>query len=83
MIALHSVDGRVNHLDLRATLLDDALTDALDGLLTSFRIAHDAPLAYVVAACFELRLDQDDTRATPMSLRHAESSQNRWEHESR
>jgi hypothetical protein len=83
VITFHAVYGRIYDLDIRATLIDDALADALDGLLAGFGITHDSSLTYIVATSFELRLDQDDSRSMPVLPRLAERSQHRRDNERR
>jgi hypothetical protein len=72
VVALHAVDGGVDDLNRGAVLLDDAVSDALDGGLASVRVADDASLADVFAAGLELRLDEDDGFALPWVIRTAE-----------
>ena len=83
MIPFHAVDGRVDDLDLRAALLDDALADALDSLLAGFGIADNPSLAYIVTTGFELRFDQNDSRAFPVLPRCAKRSQHCRENKGR
>ena len=83
MITFHAVYGRIYDLDIRATLIDDALADALDGLLAGFGITNDSSLTYVVAPSFELRLNQDDNHALPALSRRAQRSQHRRNNECR
>ena len=46
-------------------MFGDAVADALDGGLAGFGVADDAAFADVVAAGFELGLDEDDGFALP------------------
>ena len=50
MVALHAVDGRVDHFDVGAVLLEDTFTDPVDGGLSRVGVADYAALAYIFAA---------------------------------
>lgn len=73
VIALHAKDRGVDDLDIGAVLVNDAVADALDGGLASVGVADDASLADVLAACLELRLDEDDGGALPELILGAEA----------
>jgi hypothetical protein len=75
VVTLHTVNWGVDDFDVGAVLLKDAVAYALDGGLASVRVTHDAALADVFAAGFELRLYEDDGFALPLSLRRAESAE--------
>ena len=65
MVALHTVDRRVDDFNGGTMLLEDAVADTLNGELASVGIADDTALANVLAAGFELGLDKDDCEAVP------------------
>ncbi len=73
VVPFHAKDGGVDDVDGCASLLDNAVSDAVDGGLTGVWVADDASLADVLAASLELRLDEDDGFASPCFLRRAES----------
>jgi len=83
VIALHAEDGRVDEVECGAVLLEDTFAYALNGGLASVRIAHDASLADVGAASFELRLDENDGGALPRAIGRAESGEDCGEYERR
>ena len=56
VVALHAMDGGVDHFDVSALLLEDTFADAVDGGLSRVRISDYAALSYIFAASFELRV---------------------------
>ena len=64
-----------------AVLLDDAVADAVDGDLAGVGVADDSALADVLAAGFELRLDEDDGFALPVVVGVAECGEDCGEDE--
>jgi hypothetical protein len=82
VVAFHASDRRVDDVNGCAALLDDAVADTLDGGLAGFGVAHDAALADVEAAGFELGLDEDDGFAMPWRFRSAERGDDGWKDES-
>jgi len=81
VVALHAVDGGVDDFDGGAALFGRAFADAEDCLFAGFGVADDAALADVLAAGFELGLDEDDGFALPRLIGCAEGRENRWENE--
>ncbi len=77
VVALHSVDGRVDHFDAGAVLLEDTFADTIDGGPTGVGVADYASFADVGAAGFELRLDEDDDFALPRFVWGAECAKDR------
>ena len=59
-IAFGAGDGGVDDFDVGAAVFFDAGADAIDGELVSGGIANDSTFADVLAAGFELRLDEED-----------------------
>src|SRR5580698_7865361 len=60
LIPFYAGDGGWNGFDYLPAERSHAIGYFVNGQLMSFRIAHDAAFADVLAAGFELRLDQDD-----------------------
>ena len=65
-VAFHAEDGGVNEGEGFAAEGADGVFDAMDGELVGGRVADDAALAYVLAAGFELGLDEEDGFALPL-----------------
>ena len=81
VVSLHTLNGGVDNFDVGAVLLKDAVADALDGELAGIGVADDAAFADVLAAGFELRLDENDGFATPWSVWCAERAEDGGEDE--
>jgi hypothetical protein len=60
-IAFGAGDGGVDDVDACAMEFLNARSDAIDGELVRCGIADDAAFSDVLAAGFELRLDEDDS----------------------
>jgi len=82
VVALHTVDWGVDDFYGGAMPLDDTVTDALNGGLTRVGVADDAAFADVLAAGFELRLDENDSGALPGVAFGAEGSEDGGQDES-
>ena len=65
MVAFHAVNGRVDNFDVGAVLFEDTIANALDGRLAGVWVANYASFADVLAAGFELGLDEDYGFAAP------------------
>ncbi len=65
MIPFHAANRRVDHFNVAPALLDHALANARNGLLTGILIADNAAFADVKPSCLELRLNEDYDRTLP------------------
>jgi hypothetical protein len=64
-IAFHAKDGGVDEGEGLAVEGADSVFNAVDGELVGGGVADDAAFAYVLAASFELRLDEEDGVSVP------------------
>jgi hypothetical protein len=64
-VAFHAEDGRVDEGEGLAAERADGVFDAVDGELVGGGVADDAAFADVLAAGFELGLDEEDGFALP------------------
>ena len=64
-VAFHAEDGRVDEGEGLAAEGADGVFYAMDGELVRGGVAHDAAFAYVLAAGFELGLDEEHGFALP------------------
>jgi hypothetical protein len=67
-IPFHAEDGRVDEGEGLAAESAHRIFYAVDGQLVGGRIADDAAFANVLAAGFELRLDEENGVALPLLL---------------
>jgi hypothetical protein len=65
-VAFHTEEGRVDEIEGLAAEIADGGLDAVDGELAGGGVADNAAFADVLAAGFELGLDEDDGFALPL-----------------
>jgi hypothetical protein len=82
VVALHAEDRGVDEIEIDAAMLEDRPADTLDCGLPGVGVADDAAFADVGAACFKLRLDEDDDAALPGLTGCAERAKDCRENES-
>ena len=80
-IAFHAENGRVDEGQGLAAQGADGVFDAVDGELVGGGVADDAAFAYVLAAGFELGLDEEDSFALPLRFGRSEGRDDRGEDE--
>ena len=71
-VAFHAKDGRIDEGEGLAAEGADGVFYAMDGELVGGGVADDAAFAYVLAAGFELRLDEEDGFALPFGFGRGE-----------
>ena len=82
-IPFHAEDGRIDEGEGLAVEGADGVFYAMDGELVGGRVADDAALAYMLAAGFELGLDEDDGLALPGFVGGSEGGDDSGEDEGR
>ena len=65
-VAFHAEDGRIDEVEGLAAQLVDGGFDAVDGELVGGWVPDDTSFADVLAAGFELRLDEEDCFPLPL-----------------